>query len=251
MSPSRKQGGNGEDDPRAAGEEMVEVVLRRSVGRRGGQFYGPGRTKVPRSLYESIKLSPDLVATDGAGNPLPDTVAASVYGADTSSTTEHDAHPTIKRDEETGDPLEDQGAANSARSTRAAEIAEHAAKGPERQGGQLVGESGSATSNLDAHRQPLPGQTEPTSAQREQAEREQAVADANANAGGGSGGSTGGAAGRVPGVEGAKPLTKSELKSMDRDVLDDLARRNNVKVPAGATKTALVDRLYKARITLD
>jgi hypothetical protein len=55
----------------------------------------------------------------------------------------------------------------------------------------------------------------------------------------------------VPGVESDKPLTKSELRSMDADVLTDLARRNRVKVPKKGGKGALVDALYEKRVTLD
>lgn len=259
MSPSRRSGAS---DARAtgkqsaSGEELFEVYLRRSVRPSGAsRFYGPGKDMVPRSLYESLKLSPDLVETDAAGNPLSHTVAASVFGPATASGVVQDAHPTIPRDED-GDAvaLDDDEAdartrGGSAYAARAAEIAEQAENGPDRQGGQLAGESGSLEAERDAF--PLPGQTEHSREQQAQLDADQARDASNAraarSAGGASASRSAGSAG--DGDEG-KAATKSELRALDRDVLDDLARKNGVKVPAGASKKVVVDRLYNARVTV-
>lgn len=228
-------------DPRSADtEELIEVNLRRSVRPSGAaRFYGPGLDKVPRSLYESLKLSPDLVETDGAGNPLAHTVAASVFGGGTSTPSVRNAHPTVHRDE-AGDMIEDSDDGPvSEVARRSAAIAENAEKGPDRQGGQLAGESGSLD---DTERAPqaLPGQHEQT---REQADA--AAADAERAR------STGNTSGTTDGGGGGKPLTKTQLRQLDDKVLADLARRNRVAVPKTGGKKALVDKLHGARVTLD
>jgi hypothetical protein len=257
MSDEKKET-RGREQPRSAtGEELVDVYLKRSVGRRDTGLFGPGPARIPRSLYESLQLSPDLNPVDGAGRPLPDSIGASVAGAGALLGDQRlDAHPTVKVDPETGDPVDDEDddtvRANSPLAKMEREIRE-SAKNENRPGTQLAGESGSLD-DLDQKRFPVPGQTEPTLAQTQQLEREERQR-ASKESGKGASGSTASAQsaqrGRVAGVEGDKPMTKSELKSMDQSVLEDLARKNNVRVPKKATKKILVDRLYDARVTLD
>lgn len=255
MSAKKASAGEPEVVTDDAGNELgVRIYLRRSVGRRAGPLYGPGPAVVPRELYDSLKLSPDLIETDAAGRPLAHTIAASVAGpAALVGTERHNAHPTIARDPDTGDPLDDDDdAADRVRSPvsrKSAEIAEHA-QDEQRQGTQLAGESGSLVQERE--RFPQPGQTAPSREQREMAARDAERRAASAGAAGSTaGGARREARGRAAGAGDVKPLTKSELKDMDQSVLEDLARRNNVKVPQKATKKILVDRLYDARVTIE
>lgn len=239
-----------------------DVYLRRSVGFRsadgGVDYKGPGPANLTAAQYETIKLSPSLVETDAQGNPLPHTVAASALGAGGTAST--NSMPAPARDEN-GDIVDENDAAvgndivrRSALDDAQREINDYAGEDAERTGGTLAGETGELHEQRDTL--PLPGQVEPSDAQVRDDERVQELARRGALGApgfvpGGAAQGVGAQTGRVPGVESDEPLTKSELRGMDKAVLVDLARRNRVQVDDGATKQELVDALYDAQVKLD
>lgn len=241
-------------------QEKVRVNIKRdfSIRRAGGvETFYPGVQDVPKDVARFLELSPEFVATDGAGVPLPNTVAASALGYSTTPRAIGNAIPAPDTAEAEGVEFDTEPGTDP-RSGISQEVLDGAAEGGERLDTMLRGEDGGSLSDDSAERGfTHVGQTEESEQETQRREvqehenlRRHAIGrgeDPDAIAGI-SGSEEEDDAADTPSGE-AEQMTKSELRSFSTEDLEAYARDHNIRVKStgarGATKEDYVEALHK------